>query len=252
MESPLLFKILDVIKLERHNSKIKTFNKSCFVLSCRIEGESLFFYNNKEIKVKKGEILYIPYGSSYLQESKNEEVITFHLEAYSEMPTSMSIHKTENPELVCRLFEKAYREFSERKPNYVYRTLALLYEILSLIDLKQTESINGTNPVFTQAFRQMEADMYDKSFSIEDLCSKANISRAYFNKLFKREHGTTPINYVNLMRVKKAKLLLESGNYRNEEIANLCGFNDVKYFYVIFKKLTGETTQHYLKKIQKK
>ena len=40
------------------------------------------------------------------------------------------------------------------------------------------------------------------------------------------------------------------GSGKVEEIASLCGFRDVKYFYVIFKKLTGYTTKEYKRSIE--
>ena len=48
--------ILDIIQLKRENFRFKTENKACYVLTCRIEGESLFFYNQKAQLVQKGEI----------------------------------------------------------------------------------------------------------------------------------------------------------------------------------------------------
>ena len=88
----------------------------------------------------------------------------------------------------------------------------------------------------------LSTHVFEQDFSVETLCENANISRTYFNKIFKETYNTTPIKYINDIRINKAKLLLKSGNYSNEEIAFLCGFNDVKYFYVIFKKLTNQTT----------
>ena len=52
--------------------------------------------------------------------------------------------------------------------------------------------------------------------------------------------------YINENRISKAKHLLDTGSYTNEEIAALCGFADVKYFYVVFRKLTGQTTRQYV------
>ena len=37
--------------------------------------------------------------------------------------------------------------------------------------------------------------------------------------------------------------------YTREEIAHLCGFDNVKHFYVVFKQVTGMTTGQYLKQL---
>ena len=54
-----------------------------------------------------------------------------------------------------------------------------------------------------------------------------------------------PTEYVNRLRISTAEFLLKSEDYTNDEIATLCGFNDTKYFYVVFKKITGMTTKEY-------
>ena len=67
----------------------------------------------------------------------------------------------------------------------------------------------------------------------------------YFNKLFAQVYQCPPTVYANQKRIERAKQFLQSGGFSNEEIASLCGFNDVKYFYVVFKKITGMTTKEY-------
>ena len=75
-------------------------------------------------------------------------------------------------------------------------------------------------------------------FSIEQVYKKFNISQVYFNKVFKAKMNITPRTYVNKLKTDKAKLLLLNRIYTNEEIAQLCGSTDVKYFYSVFKKVT--------------
>ncbi len=52
-------------------------------------------------------------------------------------------------------------------------------------------------------------------------------------------------SYINASRIDKAKMLLDSGDYRNDEVALLCGFSETKYFYTVFKKITGMTPKEY-------
>ncbi len=247
MDSLPFFKILDVIKLKRESWKVKTINKSCFVLSCRISGKSLFYFDNRTKTARKGDILYIPCGSSYMQETAGEELIVLHLEAYSPVPNQIEVFSSAVPDYVCTLFEKCYFEFINKTGNYELRCTAILYEILAQIDLFGKEQVGNGGAVYDLAFRYLEAHMYDTDFSIEALCRETNISRSYFNRLFKEHLGMTPLAYINEMRINKAKILLKTGNYTNEEIAGLCGFMDVKYFYVVFKRLVGLTTRSYVR-----
>ncbi len=245
LKEPALLRILDVEMINRAQSNMKTVNKSCYVLSCRLHGQSLFLQNGKSTIAERGDILYIPYGSTYSQETKQETVIYIHLEAYSTMPNELQIYKLNDPDRVCSLFYTCYDEYKNKNTNYEYRCMAVLYEILSLIHLNAPGIETASHQTFHFAMQYLDAHICESNFTIDELCRATNISRTYFNRLFKEHYDTTPTNYINNVRIKKAKLLLKSGNYSNEEVAFLCGFNDVKYFYVIFKKLIGQTSSEY-------
>lgn len=245
MNNAAVFKILDVVMVDRENLKLQTINKSCYVLSCRISGESTFTQNGKEFTAKQGDVLYIPYGSSYQQSCKREKVIYIHLEAFSAAPSNIMLLRANDTEHVCSLFLKCYKIFTKKEHDFEYACMSVLYEILSFVGFGSLNSVTTNNTPFNLAMQYLSTHVFEQDFSVDALCENANISRAYFNKIFKKTYNTTPIKYINDIRISKAKLLLKSGNYSNEEIAFLCGFNDVKYFYVIFKKLTNQTTLKY-------
>jgi two-component system response regulator YesN len=56
--------------------------------------------------------------------------------------------------------------------------------------------------------------------------------------LFKQELGKTFTEYLNELRVDKAKRLLTETPCRVYEIAKQVGYKDYKYFVHVFKKLT--------------
>lgn len=242
-----IMNIIDIIHIKRKAYRQTTYNKSCYVLSYRVSGESLFFYNNTSVTVKTGDILYIPCGSTYSQECQSDEIICFHLEAYSSLSDEILLFHNDNNEnsyKICELFKTAYSEWERKEHNYKYKCMALLYEILSVCNINFIEQKNYP-PIIKNAVNYLNDRVFDLDLSIEKLCKEANISRAYFNKHFKNAYGLTPVEYINNRRMEKAKFLLDSGNYTNEEIASLCGFNNIKYFYVVFKKNTGMTTKEY-------
>ena len=65
------------------------------------------------------------------------------------------------------------------------------------------------------------------------------MSDTYFRRLFVTRFGQTPLRYINAMRFERARELLCSEYYTVEEIAELCGFNNVNYFSLFIKKETG-------------
>ncbi len=242
--------IIDIIKSERGQLSIKTENKSCYVLTCRTEGESLFFYHHQEHQVKRGDILYIPKNSSYAQKCTHETVVFFHLDIVGQVSTKMKKFSPEDREEICTLFLRAEELWKNKPQNFEFMCMAVLYEIISHIELCADEQTQSTADLLKPAEAYLNVHLYDADLALEKACAAAHISRTYFNKLFSRKYACTPTVYVNRQRIERAKQLLESGNFSNEEIALLCGFNDVKYFYVIFKKMTGLTTKAYKRSLE--
>lgn len=65
------------------------------------------------------------------------------------------------------------------------------------------------------------------------------LSYTYFKKLFIDKNGVPPSKYVTFLRINRACELLISNLLKVDEIASMCGFNDVYYFSKLFKKIKG-------------
>ncbi|MBO4821454.1 MAG: helix-turn-helix domain-containing protein [Prevotella sp.] len=88
------------------------------------------------------------------------------------------------------------------------------------------------------------------SIDVEELAGVANVTKPYFIKLFKREFGSSPIQYVNHKKVERAQLLLYTTDMAVKEVAFMLGFNDQNYFIRMFHKVTGVTPQEYRRKLR--
>ena len=242
--------ILDIIRFKREHFCFKTENKACYVLSCRIRGESLFFYNGQDHLVKKGDVLYIPAGASYSQSCEEETLICFHLNISGQVLSGIELFSIQNQEKMCELFERAEQLWKEKPSNYEFLCMSILYEIISHIQICTDDRPQQTTALLDSAIAYLNSHLFDTDLSWERVCKNAHISRTYFNKLFKQVYQCTPTIYANHKRIERAKQFLQSGGFSNEEIAYLCGFNSVKYFYVIFKRITGMTTQEYKKRFE--
>ena len=61
-------------------------------------------------------------------------------------------------------------------------------------------------------------------------------STSHISALFKRETGTTIVDYITQCRIERAKELLASTMMSINEIAEAVGYQDAKYFSRIFRK----------------
>jgi len=94
--------------------------------------------------------------------------------------------------------------------------------------------------------RQIIARNYHADLSIERIAKELHYSKNYFGQLFKQEMGMSVNEYINQVRVQKAKALLLDGQLRIGQIAEMVGFSDQQYFSRIFKKIVGCMPSEYI------
>ena len=71
------------------------------------------------------------------------------------------------------------------------------------------------------------------------MAAASGYSMSYFKKLFKDFYGVAPGEYLTMLRINKAKALLESRLFSLSEIADECGFSSESYFSHAFKRVVG-------------
>jgi signal transduction histidine kinase/CheY-like chemotaxis protein len=86
--------------------------------------------------------------------------------------------------------------------------------------------------------------MNDSIFSIDYLSDVVYMNRKTFYKKLKQLTGLTPIKYIRLIRLQKAKSLLEQGK-SVKEAALQVGFQKAGYFSTLFKKEFGKSPSEY-------
>ncbi len=90
---------------------------------------------------------------------------------------------------------------------------------------------------------------YNMSISLNELAEHTYVSTYYLSRMFKKELGKNFIEYLNEVRIQKAKELLRSSQYKTYEVAELVGIQDPHYFSKIFKKYVNMTPTDYKEQI---
>jgi AraC-like DNA-binding protein len=82
---------------------------------------------------------------------------------------------------------------------------------------------------------------------VEKLSAVACMSKATFFRMFKREFGLTPVEYIVRERLAEAKRLLRHPLATVADVCLRAGFNNLSYFQALFKKYEGLTPGAYKK-----
>ena len=90
---------------------------------------------------------------------------------------------------------------------------------------------------------------YNTPVRLEELAMKSFLSKSYFGKLFKDLVGMGFSEYLQKLRIDEVCKRLQESDTPVAEIANQCGFHDMKFFYLTFKKAIGKTPGEYRKSL---
>ncbi|WPX08916.1 response regulator transcription factor [Anaerocellum danielii] len=86
---------------------------------------------------------------------------------------------------------------------------------------------------------------YHKDINMAMVANHVSLNYYYFSSIFKEKTGMSFLDYLNKVRVEKAKELLANTNLKVWEIAERVGYKNPKHFARIFKEITGLTPNEY-------
>ncbi|MFX3636127.1 MAG: helix-turn-helix domain-containing protein [Candidatus Pristimantibacillus sp.] len=84
-----------------------------------------------------------------------------------------------------------------------------------------------------------------EKITLEEMANYLNLNSSYFSRLFKKETNQNFIEYVNMVKLQKAKELLQQSNKGVEEISDYLGYANKSYFIKLFKREMGMKPSEY-------
>lgn len=108
----------------------------------------------------------------------------------------------------------------------------------------QSSKNDKFNGIVKVAIQYMDEHYYE-DIGVEHIAAITYVTPNYFSRVFKKETGKSFTEWLNNVRVDKAKNLLKDLKFRVYEIADKVGYNDYKIFTHNFKKYAGCTPKEY-------
>ncbi len=225
--------------------KVKMDKRKYNVLVYIQTGSADFTFENHCLHAQTDDIVYLRKGESYTIESIGNvplsfSVISFDVEKEQDIPiesiTKAGLHLLE-------MFLYVENILISRGIAYKLCCRSTVETIIYHIISNQFYSV--------KLFGRLRASIdyienyYNRKIDITTLASIAGLSVSHYRKIFKETYGIPPVQYINKIRIVKAKDMLKTGLYSQAEISEQCGFENPQYFNRVFKKFTNTTPGEY-------
>ena len=214
----------------------------------------------KPIVIQEQEIVFLPAGtecSRTVVEPTTYYHISFRAEADHPFRQGLPPHKLSIPkEQTASIFKSMERALllpdnRELITHLIERILIENY----LFGKSGKAKLPHVSEEILDTVRYMNRHL-DQQLDIDALAARVYLSHTGLIWKFKRELGTTPSQYLILLRLRYAKQLLLHHSYSITEIAEMCGYTNPYYFTNAFRRYSGmsptEFRKHYLSETDKK
>jgi len=113
------------------------------------------------------------------------------------------------------------------------------------VDPKPTSSAAIGRQRLRRVLDYIEASLDERTLSLAEIASVANLSPFHFSRAFKRATGLPPHRFVIERRVERAKVLMTDPELSLAEVAAAAGFANQAHFSTIFRRLTNMSPREY-------
>lgn len=215
-------------------------------------GEIAVSTDRESVVGREGDLLFVPAGVKHsfrLTEKGVGEKYWFHFSllsgeenAFSDLKIPLCLRAKRGEDLTGR-FE---RILSLSRKNGLLERVRLSHEILWLVDFYLSrvgyeEGMGEEDPI-DRTIRLMRGGICPAT--LDGICKFSGYSRSYFVRKFKQRTGTSPIRYLNRIRLERARSLLQTTDTPIGQIMEEVGFCDPAAFSKSYKALFGYPPRH--------
>lgn len=240
--------IHDVFTVDSQKGRsVDIHNRGSYGISFCYGGQITYYHNGKTIVSDRDHMVLLPQGQNYhLYCDKSGLFPVINIKCTPDFCVSDHISiPIRNPEKYFKNFERLKEHFilSNNRP----KCMSILYDILSDLISDST----SFSPIVTEAVRYIDQNYTDPHLTVESIASKCSISEVYLRRLFKEVFQIPPKQYLQDLRLRKAKQLLSEGSLSIGQVAEYSGYSSVYHFSRAFHKEVGISPSEYSSKERK-
>jgi two-component system, response regulator YesN len=152
---------------------------------------------------------------------------------------------------IRKSYEEACRSLEHKADslNIIhFQDININFRDKDLLNEKPHNADKGKIALF-KSVEQYITDNIHEDIDLENTAGRFNLSAYYFSRTFKEVLGYNFSDYINMVRIKRAKELLKADVLSIKEVCYTVGYSDPNYFSKVFKKYEGITPTEFKGKL---
>lgn len=232
------------------NYIVKRRNYDSFLLIYVLRGKGYVECPAERLAVKSGEFILIDCYKPHCYGSEDGwDILWIHFDGpmarqfFNTISPTPVLHSKEPDSTVRNMYRvfNAFHEHSKIEEPLLNKYLTNILTGFLISSGPRTSSSSA----MMEEIRSYISDHPQMTLSLEELADRANLSPYYFLRLFKKEIGYTPHEYLIMVRINTAKFYLKTTSLSVKDIAYSIGFSSESSFCTSFKKAVGCTPNEY-------
>ena len=217
-------------------------------------GEGAFrFQDGITIAYRSGEVVAIP--PKVVHANSSEDGFTnIHLNLLEPSFANAEAFKVQDEDdSILRAFieARAYYTSDKTKKELILASLGDLISSYMVVYLSNSEF---SEPV-VQIRDSILKNYVNSDYALDEFIGSLPFHYDYLRRLFKKEMGMSPLEYLTKLRMKNAEWLLSTAWVNGcaiSEISRMCGFSNALYFSRVFRKYYGCSPTQFVKQQREK
>ncbi len=236
-----------------------------YILHYILSGTGVYQVGSRKYKIQKGQgFLIEPEAVTFYQADEwqpwtylwvgfagtQAEMFLQDLGLNSSQHVFQSRHGDELKRIVTDMLKN--NTFSQTHQYYLQ---SLLYEFFAVLSRDvQMEAVTEENreSVYVKKAVNYIQNNYVRGIGVAEIADYTGVSRSYLYKVFSKNLGVSPKEFLTRLRLVRSRELLELTELSVEGVAMSCGYQDALVFSKAFKQETGMPPSHYRKMYHRK
>ena len=246
IDQNIAINLLDILVFNQPRTHINTCKRNFAALSFRLRSDSKFISSGKQIPAPTDTVSLVPPYVEYEQTTDGKDtIIVMHFNVLNCVLNDIQVFNVPDPQKYKVLFERALSIWQSKSVGYKNEATAVFYQIMAQLQRDGMAMSEMKNKFLYEAEQYIRKNLGRSSLTVAELAQRACVSEAYFRRKFAQQFGMSPKKYIESARMNYAVSLLQAQYYTQQEISEMCGYSDVKYFRTAFKKYTGACLSKY-------